>query len=169
MLKLQRGKFAVKTEEELKKATPEHDNLKRVIDLDYMGRTEYEGNTIPILRMLIEYEKEQYKYYPTSTVDANGSPMILFLNPNHLLKELDIALEELSNYYIEHNYSLWEYIKYSNKRKVNDFWWDIDNNIIIFFGEEKIPLIQYFIDSCYQRDGSKEEIGKKLIKCGIKI
>lgn len=163
-MKLQRGKFVVKTVEELEQALPDSDHIKKVIDLDYMGRYEYEGNTIPLLRMLIEYKKDEYGYYPTSTVDANGVPMFLFLNPNNLREGLEVTLKKLSDYYVNHNHSLWRYIEYSNEKSVNDFWWDIDYNIMIFFGEEKIPLIQYFIDSCYTRDGGKEEIGKKLSK-----
>lgn len=39
-MRLQRGKFVVKTVEELEKVLPDNDNIKKVIDLDYMRRIE---------------------------------------------------------------------------------------------------------------------------------
>lgn len=169
---LQRGKIVLKNLEELENAIPEEDGIKRVIDLDYMGQFEYEGNTISILRMLIEYNRDKYNYYPVNIYDKNGSQMIFFGNFNEVVdndKKLSDFILKKANFNIKGNYSLYEYINHSNEDYVRNFWWNIQSNYMIFFGQEKKPLIEYFINSCYTRDGGKEEIGKKLVKARVKI
>ena len=50
-----------------------------------------------------------------------------------------------------------------------DFWWDIEGDYFIIFGEDKKDLINLFINECYHRDGGKELIKRKLLKAGYKI
>ena len=42
----------------------------------------------------------------------------------------------------------------------------IDSDYMLFFGEEKKRIIEYFIDACYNRDGKEEGIKKKILKAG---
>lgn len=171
-MRLQKGKIIIRNIEELEAAIPDKDGIKRVIDLDYMGQFEYEGNTIPILRMLIEYNRDKYGYYPVDVYDKNGLQMIFFGNLHQIIgdnTDVSRTLLKKAHNNINENYSLSDYINHTNEDYVRNFWWNIQSNYMIFFGKEKIPLIEYFIDSCYTRDGGKEEIGKKLIKARVKI
>ena len=60
-------------------------------------------------------------------------------------------------------------MKYSDKEGMTNFWWDLNCDYFIFFGEEKKDIITYFIDKCYERDGKVEGIQKSLHKAGYKV
>ena len=160
---LQTGRFIVKNIQELERVVPNQNGIKRIFDLDYMGRYEYEGNTIPASRMLIEYNRDKYMYLPVDFYNKNGEQMYIYMFTDGI-QVTDKDLLQLAHKNIEENYTLYEHINEPNKRYGNDFWWSIEYNYIIFFGIEKIKLIEHYIDSCYKRDGGKEEIGKKLGK-----
>ena len=168
---LQRGNFLVNNINELDslKQNPK-DEIKRVINLDYMGKLEFEGNTIPFLRMIIELYKDEYRFYHLNIFNANNEQMIMYVNfenksdENENIKTCNI----IAHKYINGNYSLYEHINRPDETLTN-FWWDIEYNCMIFFGSEKIDIINYFIDSSFKRDGGKKEIEKKLIKAGYKI
>lgn len=167
-MKLQRGNFIPKNTEELLKQEPEEDGIKRVIDLAYMGQIEYEGNAIPISRMYIEYFLDKYIFYPTEIFNANNERMYIYVN-GEMVEKNDIDLNKLAKNRINDNYTLYEYLHYPNKEYVNDFWWNIHGDYFIFFGEEKKELINYFINTGYERDGQKEGIKRKLEKVGYKL
>ena len=78
-------------------------------------------------------------------------------------------LERRAKSDVDRNYSLWEYMKYSNKKEMTNFWWDLNCDYFIFFGEDKKDIITYFIDSCYERDGKIDGIQKSLHKAGYKV
>ncbi len=168
---LQRGNILVNGINELKKLKSDpKDGIKTVIDLDYMGKFEFEGNRIPLLRMMIELNKDEYMFYPLPIFNANNEQMIFYANfedKSDESKNIETAMEIVLNN-IERNYTLYTHIK-KPKEATNNFWWDIQNNYMIFFGKEKIDVINYFIDSCFTRDGGKEEIAKKLVKAGYKV
>lgn len=159
---LQRGRFVIKSINELEKLDTDKDGLKKIIDLDYMGKFEYEGNAIPLSRMYIEYFRENYEFRHFDVYDANGEQMIVYCD-----KEKDI--EGLPEYLLERNYSFYEHVKYSNKEYDNDFWWNIGGDYFIFFGEGKKELINYFVNGCFERDGGKQLIKEKIAKCGYKV
>lgn len=163
---LQSGRFVVKNMKELESRKPDSDGLKKVIDLDYIGQFEYETNTILILRMLMEYRRNEYQFYPLDIFNKNDEQMIMFAI---LEEDADLScLSQVAWSDIDKNYSLYRHINHPNEEFGNDFWWNINHNYMIFFGKEKIDLINYFLDSTYTRDGGKEEIVKKLAKVGIK-
>ena len=159
---LQRGRFIIKTIDELDTLETDKDGLKKIIDLDYMGKFEYEGNAIPLSRMYIEYFKENYEFRYFDLFDANGAQMIVYCNEK---KDLD----ELVKFLLDRNYSFCEHVKYPNNEYDNDFWWNIGSDYFIFFGEDKKELINYFINGCYERDGGKQLIKEKIAKCGYKV
>lgn len=162
---LQRGNFLVDSIEDTA-------NKIDVIDLDYMGKFEYEGNAIPLSRSYIEYYKDEYKFYPVSIFDKDGNQMYIYANssiyeekikndPNYILK---LAKNKINN-----NYSLWEYIKYGPNKSDYNFWWNIDAAYFIFFGEKYKSIIEYFINYCYTRDGGKDGIKKKVLEAGYRM
>lgn len=164
-MKLQRGNFTVNNIDELKNVESDSNGIKKVIDLAYMGEFEYERNTIPLLRMLIEYKRNDFDFYKIDKFDANGKQMIMFVSlndPNNFE-----SLHKIAEKDIDRNMSLYDYIKNPDKEFISNFWWNIECNYMIFFGEEKMDLINYFVDSCFKRDGKKEEIERKLKKARV--
>jgi len=163
-MKLQRGKFLVNNISEI------IDN--NIIGLKYMGYFEYEGNVIPISRIFIEYFKDNYDFYKTNIFNKNNEEMYLYINNdliNEKIKQNSNYVLGLAKYNIERNFSLWEYINKDSKELDTDFWWNIEADYFIFFGESKKELINYFIESSFIRDGGKEEIKKKLLRLGYDI
>ena len=160
---LQRGNFLVDN-------VPENNDVKiDVIDLDYMGKFEYEGNAIPLSRSYIEYYKDEYKFYPVSIFDKDGNKMYIYANSSiyeEKIKNDSDYLIKLANYIIDNNYSLWEYIKHGLDKSEYNFWWNIDSCYFIFFGEKYKDVINYYINYCYIRDGEKEGIKKKVLDAG---
>ena len=165
-MKLQRGRFLINNISELDNLPDGKDGIKKVIDLDYMGQFEFEGNTIPISRMVIEYYKKDYVFYPINIVSKNNEQLFIYIDSVALNSFEDGYIYNYVDYLIKNNYSLWEAI---NGESTNNFWWDIQNNMFIFLGKEKEDIIKYFIDNCYERDNKGEGIAKKLEKVGYKL
>lgn len=171
-MKLQKGKFLINSIDELVNIPVDEDDIKRIIDLEYMGQFEYEGNAIPVSRMFIEYYKEYYYFYRTQIFDKDGKQMYIYANGNLVndkLKENQNFISILAKFNIERNYSLWEYVNENPEECLYDFWWNIDGDYLIFFGEDKKELINLFINKCHQRDSGKEEIKRKLLTIGYKV
>lgn len=171
-MKLQKGKFLVKSIEELESGIIDNNGKNKIIYLEYMGQFEYEGNAIPISRMFIEFYKEDYSFYPTGIFNKNVQQMYIFANSNLVnekIKQNPNFITDLSNFNINRNYSLWEYINKKSEECLYDFWWNIEGDYFILFGEENKKIISLFIDEGYKRDGGKEEIKTKLLKIGYKI
>lgn len=171
-MKLQKGKFLINNIDELDTLDTDTDGLKNVIRLDYMGMYEYETNSIPISRMIIEYFKDNYVFYPVDIYNQKNEQMFIYAN-SLLIKDEDY-INKLAKEIIDKNLSLWEAINYSIGKRVsfeelNDFWWSIDNDYFVFFGENKKEIINYFIYGCYDRDGKKEGIARKLEKAGYSL
>jgi len=163
---LQRGKFLIKDIKQLDEITPNEDGIKKIIDLDYMGRFEFEGNTVPVSRMFIEYYKDEYEFIPLDIYSKDNEQLYLYFNKTLLINKDKDYLYRLAKALINRNYSLASYIEGNNKS--NDFWWDLDGDYFIFFDDKKIELINYFIESCYKRDGEKNKIKEKLKKIELK-
>lgn len=168
-MKLQRGNFTINNTSELDKLDTNKDGIRRVIDLSYMGQFEYEGNTVVVSRMYIEMNKSDYVFYPVNQYDSLGRRMFYYFNSKLLIDKDSAYLEKRAKSDIDRNYSLWEYMKYSDKEGMTNFWWDLNCDYFIFFGEEKKDIITYFIDKCYERDGKVEGIQKSLHKAGYKV
>jgi len=168
-MKLQKGKFIIKEISELDHLEEEKDGIKRIIDLDYMGKFEFEGNSVPISRMFIEYYKDDYMFIPLDIYNKNNEQMYFYFNKTILENKPKSYLYNIAKRILERDFSLWEYINKEINKDSIDFWWDLTGDYFIFFGKEKIELINYFIESCYKRDGEKIEIEKKLTKAGYKM
>jgi len=163
-MKLQRGRFLVNNVNEII-----NDNI---LDLDYMGYFEFEGNIIPISRMIIEFNKDDYKFYNTGIYNKNNEEMYIYINckivESKLLNSVNY-INNLTKYNIDRNYSLWQFINKESNECINDFWWNVEEDYFIIFGEDKKDVINFFIDKSFIRDGGKEEIKKKLLRVGYSI
>lgn len=165
---LQRGKFIIKEISELYSVAEEKDGIKKIIDLEYMGKFEFEGNSVHISRMFIEYYKDDYMYFPIDIYNKNNEQMYFYFNKTLLENKSKSYLYNVAKQILERDFSLWEHIN-KNSCDSTDLWWDLNGDYFIFFGDKKIELINYFIESCYMRDGEKVGIEKKLTKVGYKM
>lgn len=165
---LQRGHFTIPNVLELPNIIPDERGISKVIELDYMGKYEFEGNAIPISRMFIEYNKDFYEFVPVDIYNKNGNQMFLYINTYLLLAKDSESIHKMAEKQINKNYSLYEYINHPEEASC-DFWWDIQGDYFIFFGEEKKELVEYFINTCFTKDGGKESIKQKLHKAGYKL
>ena len=127
-----------------------------------MGKFEYEGNTIPISRMFIEYFKDDYFFYHVNIFNALVEQMIIYAN-SQMVK--DINSEKLAKKLITKNYSLFQHIKYPDLEYGNNFWWDVKSDYFVFLEKTK-NIIETFILECLQKDGGKQII-KKVNKLRI--
>lgn len=171
-MKLKRGKFLINNIDDLVNIPTNKDGIKKIIDLAYIGQFEYEGNAIPISRMFIEYYKEDYLFYPTQIFNKDGNQMYIYANSNLVndkIKENPNFISNLAKCDIERNLTLWEYINKKSEECFYDFWWNIEGDYLIIFGEDKKELINLFINECHQRDGGKQSIKRKLLTIGYKI
>lgn len=164
---LQKGKFLIDDISKLGLIESNKDGIKRIIDLDYMGQFEFEGNSVPVSRMFIEYYKDDYDFIPLDIYNKNNEQLFFYFNKTLLENKEKDYLYKLIKRIISRSYSLTSYIEGDNE--LNNFWWDIEGDYFIFFGNKKIELINYFIESCYKRDGEKNKIKEKLKKIGYKI
>lgn len=164
---LQKGKFLIDDISKLDLIESNKDGIKKIIDLDYMGQFEFEGNSVPVSRMFIEYYKDDYNFIPLDIYNKNNEQLFFYFNKTLLENKEKDYLYKLIKKIIARSYSLASYIEGDNE--LNNFWWDIEGDYFIFFGNKKIELINYFIESCYKRDGEKNKIKEKLKKIGYKI
>ena len=59
---------------------------------------------------------------------------------------------ELVKRNIEREKTIKKYIESFPDECLYDFWWDVDGNYFIVFGEEKVELINHFIRMQYKKD-----------------
>lgn len=167
-MKLQKGKFLINNIGELDSIPNNMDCIRDIIDLEYMRQFEYGGNSISFSRMFIEYYKEDYCFYPTQIFTKEGKQMYIYANANILsdkLKENSNFIFSLASSIIERSLSLWEYVNKKSEECIYDFWWDIESNYLILFGEDKKEMFDLFINECYKRDVDK----KLILTVGYKI
>ena len=165
---IQRGKFTINSMSEIATIDSDKDGIKKVIDLNYMGKFEFEGNAIPISRMFFEYYRNEYEFIPMNVYNKNKEQLYIFFNKEVLKDQREGFLQGLFEYIYSRECSLYDYINNPDNCSTN-FWWSIDSDYMLFFGEEKKEIIKYFIDACYNRDGKEEGIKKKLVKAGYKL
>ena len=121
-MKLQRGNFTINDISELDKLDTNKDGIRRVIDLSHMGQFEYEGNTVVVSRMYIEMNKSDYVFYPVNQYDSLGRRIFYYFNSKLFIDKDSAYLEKRAKSDIDRNYSLWEYMKYSDKEGMTNFW-----------------------------------------------
>ena len=168
MFLLQKGRFNINNIDELDNLEVDKNGIKSVIDLEYMGKIQYEGNAVAISRLIIEYFREDYEFIPMNVYNKNNEELFIFIDKVALKEHEEVTLQKLYEWLYERVYSLYDHINGRDNGNIN-FWWSLDSNYMLFFGEEKIEIINYFLDACTKRDGKKEEIEKKLQKVGYRI
>lgn len=123
--------------------------LDSLISYDYMGSAEFEWGALPKSLNEICNQWEKYAIKSTPITDSKKETMWLICLPD----QFDDIMKAVK-YFSENQYSgqelrtkefvgLYDYINPKKERSWNraDFWWDIDNNWMICFGQDHITKL----------------------------
>ena len=105
-----------------------------VIDLDYMGSSEFEFGSIPRSYRRILFNFEDFNYYNTNIKTLEGDELILFCNKDYASNTIVSLNEFILTPYQLKEYSELEKIPNSSikdkgyKKLRTNFWWCIDYN-----------------------------------------
>jgi hypothetical protein len=117
-------------------------DINKLLDFDYMGSSEFEWGALPRSYKRIRFNLKNYKIFDTGIKNFNG--VSCFVLCNELLK--DATIKNI-NVLAEGNLRLKEYItfqyhikksEYSWDDPSENFWWDIENDFMFWFGGEDI-------------------------------
>lgn len=168
---VQKGKF--KNENEIDN-TQEVIGFSHIADLAYMGAAEFEAiwsnsqqkivNPLAVSLKRFVKNRENYQYNKvTKLKDALDNQMYVYCN-NEDTQEAISAVRKLAKgepckrYHGVDSYlraSKEDLIKDMNESKYlrmkMDFWWDIENDILIFFGEDKMEKINGVLDILHEK------------------
>ena len=118
-----------------KKGGPSLTGSKGVVDLDYMGSSEFEWGAIPRAYRRIMYHYEEYQLFDAG-VDAVGNRRLMLFCKKQNYEKISQSIQE----FIKAPYQLQEWSDLDNLIKVADitkpwtichtrFWWCIDRGI----------------------------------------
>ena len=135
-----------------------------IIELNYMGSSEFEFGALPksTQRMLTNIEFYDVFSFPQYSNDKDEELMVyaptMFIE--HISKIVnDLACGKLNND-LKEKCNLSDYIRGKEKSyDYADFWWDIENDFYVFFGEDKKKLILEAQDAMRKRSIDQVDIG----------
>lgn len=135
---------------------------KSIIDLNYMGAAEFEWGALPesTQRMLTNIDFYDVFTFP-QYVNTEGEPLMVYA-PRMFIDHITKIVEELAkgeNYYLKERCTLPEYLNGEITYNYTDFWWDIQNDFYIFFGEEKRDLVLAAQTAMRERSIGEVEVG----------
>ena len=119
-----------------------------LVDLDYMGSSEFEWGAIPRAFRRIMGQFSDYVFHKTNLTNINNCPLWIYVR-----KEKVEDVENCIKEYLEKKYQLQEWIAlehhFDNKLNISssfgrhfylrfNFWWDIQNDWIAFVGADDV-------------------------------
>ncbi|WP_099467788.1 hypothetical protein [Konateibacter massiliensis] len=146
-----------------------------LIDLDYMGSSEFEWGAIPKAYRRIMGNRENYIFYYCHDIkDYRGKILVIFCK-----KENAEAIEEELKRYIKEHYHLKEFctlhahLEGSKKNRMNeyqigkDFFWCIDigediSDWMAWFGMDKLTVFKNMIDKDYNEWWMKKAESERI-------
>lgn len=154
---IQRGKFRDLKRKDYKSLTG-RDGL---INLDYMGYTEFEWGTIPASYRRILHDRENYIFHYVNDIkDYRGKILVIFCR-----KDKAKAIEKEMRVFMEQHYKLktWALLYEQQKETFcynkdslsrTDFWWSVENDSDVsdwmcWFGMDKLTPFKNMIDYDY--------------------
>ena len=120
-------------------------SIDEMLDYDYMGNSEYEWGALPRSYKRIRFNFGKYKVFNTGLKNCNGVPCFVLCQESKKdlvienIKELAQGERRLKEgITFQHHIKKSEYLW--NKPREN-FWWDIENDFMLWFGEDKNDVI----------------------------
>ena len=149
---MKKGKFLVRNVSELDVMYEDVNSINRITDLLYLNITESEKEKHPI-KTFIEYFDSGYRFYGTGVNTKASEEMFIYAKKEFVNKiSRSRFYNELVKRNIEREKTIKKYIESFPDECLYDFWWDVDGNYFIVFGEEKVELINHFIRMQYKKD-----------------
>ena len=108
---IQRGKFTINSMSEIDNIKSDKDGIKKVIDLNYMGRFEFEGNAVLISRMFFEFYRDNYEFIPMNVYNKNNEQLYIYFNKEALKGQGGGFIQGLFDYLYSREYSLYNFMK----------------------------------------------------------
>lgn len=144
------------------------DNIKKItgrksiVNLKYIGVSEFEMGALPksTQRMLFNIDFYDVFTFP-QYVNTKGEQLMVYA-PKMFIEHISKIVEELAegkNYNLKVRCFLPEYLKGVRNYRYADFWWDIENDFYIFFGEEKRDLVLEAQKVMRERSIGEVEVG----------
>ncbi len=133
-----------------------------IINLNYMESTEFEWGALPksTQRMITNIDFYDVFTFP-QYVNSQGEPLMVYA-PRMFIEHISSIVEELAtgkNYHLKERCTLPNYLKGEKTYHYADFWWDIENDFYIFFGEKKRDLVLEAQQAMRERSIGEVEIG----------
>lgn len=132
-----------------------------IVCLNYMGSAEFEWGALPksTRRMLTNidfYDVFTFPHY----VNPQGEPLMVYA-PKMFIEHISEIVEGLATgkCHLKERCTLPEYLKGKETYNYADFWWDIENDFYIFFGEQKRDLVLTAQKAMRERFIDEVEIG----------
>lgn len=147
--------------------------IDSLLSFEYMGSSEYEFGALPkSLRRIIEEGYSKYSFVEVDSVrDKDGNTARVYCKNNEVEDAIKAVIHLSENDYgYKERASMHKYIVdgYKDKPFTTDFWWDIENDFFVIFGNEKQKLLQKAISEMEIKWGvipkKKKTFLQKLIK-----
>lgn len=135
-----------------------------IIDLNYMGAAEFEWGALPQSTQRMLTNIEFYDVFPFPQYINDKGEILMVYAPKMFIEHISEIVEDLASGKVNGRLKEWcnlpDYLK-GKERGYNfaDFWWDIENDFYIFFGEEKKELILEAQRSMRERSINDVEVG----------
>lgn len=121
------------------------EGMDSLIGFDYMGSAEFEFGALPESLKRIVYNLDCYDRTYIKILDSNGESMVVIANINDMSDEFVLNLMYLAEekLRVKETVGIKEYLKGYDKNSYRrvDFWWDIQNDFMICFGDENADKI----------------------------
>ncbi len=160
--KLQRHKCYLVQSGVFKGEIKEITGRNSIVYLNYMGGFEFERGALPESTQRMITNIDFYDVFTFSQyVNSKGEPLMVYA-PKMFIEHISKIVEELAmgrNNYLKKRCTLPEYLAGKKTYPYADFWWDIENDFYIFFGEQKKDLVLAAQKSMRERSIGEVEIG----------
>ena len=132
-----------------------------ILDLNYMGSFEFQCE-LPQSnqRMLTNIDFYDVFTFPQYT-NTLGETLMVYA-PKMFIGHISRIVEDLAignNHHLKERCTLHKYLKGEKNYDSANFWWDIENDFFIFFGEQKRDLVLAAQQDMRERTVDKVEVG----------
>lgn len=150
---------------QFKENIKEINGMDSLICFDWMGYAEFEFGALPASTKRIVINNDFYDFFTLNEfTDKNGKPLIIYAPVMFIdhIRENVIALANGEKNLKTRSYRLQGYMKFDKpdwRASESDFFWDIENDFYIFFGEDKKDLILQAVNAMREKWMDTVEVG----------
>ena len=132
-----------------------------ILDLNYMGSFEFQCE-LPQSNQRMLTNIEFYDFFPfPQYTNSFGEPLMVYA-PKMFIEHISKIVEELAtgkNHHLKERCTLPKCLRGEVPFDKANFWWDLENDFFIFFGEEKKDYVFAAQKAMRERSLDKVEVG----------